>query len=117
MAEVHAWVVNNSDQKVGFTLDEDSDRLAHLKKMLKADDIQSLEVNPVEGKKPKSDKKDKAAPDAPKPPTKAELQSEIDKRNEGRDEADLIVPESAKNDDLIAALEADDTKQSPPDPS
>lgn len=39
----------------------------------------------------------------------ADLQAEIDRRNEGREEADLI-PSDGKKADLIAALEADDTK-------
>jgi hypothetical protein len=39
----------------------------------------------------------------------ADLQAEIDKRNEGREEADLI-PSDGKKADLIAALSADDTK-------
>lgn len=38
-----------------------------------------------------------------------ELKSEIDRRNEGREEADLI-PSDGKKADLIAALEADDSK-------
>lgn len=43
-------------------------------------------------------------------PTKAEMLAEIANRNEGRDEADLIVPESQKNADLTAALKADDER-------
>lgn len=39
-----------------------------------------------------------------------ELKAEIDSRNEGRDEADQIVPDGTKKADLITALEADDTK-------
>lgn len=38
-----------------------------------------------------------------------ELKAEIDKRNEGREEADQISPEG-KKEDLVAALEADDSK-------
>ena len=56
--------------------------------------------------------KAKAESEPPKPPTKADLKAEIERRNEGRDEADLIVPESDKNDDLAAALAADDERQS-----
>ncbi|HET6816881.1 MAG TPA: hypothetical protein VFH66_06605 [Mycobacteriales bacterium] len=41
----------------------------------------------------------------------ADLQAEIDRRNEGRDEADQIAPEGEKKADLIAALEADDEAQ------
>jgi len=37
----------------------------------------------------------------------ADLHAEIDRRNEGRDEADLI-PGDGKKADLVAALEADD---------
>jgi len=44
--------------------------------------------------------------------TKAELQEEIDRRNEGRDDEDLIEPEGTKNADLVAALEADDAATS-----
>lgn len=39
---------------------------------------------------------------------KKELQAEIDKRNQDRNEADQIKPDGTKNDDLVAALEADD---------
>ena len=39
----------------------------------------------------------------------AELKDEIDRRNEGRDEADLLSTEGKKAD-LIATLEADDNK-------
>lgn len=39
----------------------------------------------------------------------AELKAEIERRNEGRDEADLI-PSDGKKADLVAALEADDGK-------
>lgn len=39
-----------------------------------------------------------------------DLKAEIDSRNEGRDEADRIVPDGAKKADLIASLEADDDK-------
>jgi hypothetical protein len=38
-----------------------------------------------------------------------ELKAEIEKRNEGRDEADLISAEGNKAD-LVAALDADDAK-------
>lgn len=38
----------------------------------------------------------------------ADLTAEIDRRNEGRDEADRITPAGAKKADLIQALEADD---------
>jgi hypothetical protein len=40
----------------------------------------------------------------------ADLKAEVERRNEGRDEADLIAPEGTKKADLIAALEADDAK-------
>lgn len=40
--------------------------------------------------------------------TVAELQEEIDRRNRGRDVADLIDPVSGKKADLVAALELDD---------
>lgn len=40
----------------------------------------------------------------------ADLEAEIANRNEGRDEADQIVPAGTKKADLIAALEADDKK-------
>ena len=39
----------------------------------------------------------------------SDLKAEIDKRNEGREEADLI-PADGKKADLIAALEADDKR-------
>lgn len=42
--------------------------------------------------------------------TAAELKDEVERRNEGRDEADLIAPEGTKKADLLAALEADDAK-------
>ena len=42
--------------------------------------------------------------------TAAELKDELERRNEGRDEADLIAPEGTKKADLLAALEADDAK-------
>lgn len=38
----------------------------------------------------------------------ADLNQRIATRNEGRDEADLIVPQGTKKADLIKALEADD---------
>ena len=47
-----------------------------------------------------------AAPKA-KEPTVAELRAEIDRRNEGRDEADQLSTDGKKAD-LIATLEADD---------
>jgi MinD superfamily P-loop ATPase len=40
---------------------------------------------------------------------KADLHAEIERRNEGR-LIDVITPKSDKNDDLIAALVADDNK-------
>jgi hypothetical protein len=40
--------------------------------------------------------------------TAAELKAEVERRNEGRDEADRIVPEGTKKADLLAALVADD---------
>lgn len=40
----------------------------------------------------------------------AELRAEIERRNEGRDEADLL-PSDGKKADLAAALQADDTAQ------
>lgn len=39
---------------------------------------------------------------------KADLLAEIDRRNADRDEGERIVPTSDKNDDLVAALVADD---------
>lgn len=39
---------------------------------------------------------------------KADLLAEIAARNEGRDEDEMIKPESDKNEALVAALEADD---------
>lgn len=39
-----------------------------------------------------------------------ELRAEVERRNEGRDEADQIVPEGTKKADLVAALEADDAR-------
>lgn len=38
----------------------------------------------------------------------AELEAEVAKRNKGRDEDDLIEPESGRKADLIAALREDD---------
>lgn len=38
----------------------------------------------------------------------ADLNAEIARRNEGREEADLLVPAGTKKADLIQALEADD---------
>ncbi len=38
----------------------------------------------------------------------ADLKAEIKARNEGRAEGDRITPESQRNADLVAALEADD---------
>ena len=46
-----------------------------------------------------------------KEPTKAELLDEIGRRNQGRDEADLI-PTQGNKPDLIKAIEADDNKGS-----
>lgn len=43
-----------------------------------------------------------------KPPTKAEMKAEIDRRNADRDDEHKIVPASDKNDDLAAAIKADD---------
>ncbi len=48
--------------------------------------------------------------DKPKPPTKAELLAEVEKRNADRSDEDKIVPVSEKNADLAAALAADDAK-------
>lgn len=39
----------------------------------------------------------------------SDLKAAIDSRNEGRDESDFIVPEGSKKEDLIKALEADDS--------
>lgn len=39
---------------------------------------------------------------------KADLLAEVERRNAARDDAEQIVPESDKNADLVAALEADD---------
>lgn len=47
--------------------------------------------------------------------TVAELQAEIDRRNRGRDTADLIDPVSGKKADLVAALELDDLAAADPD--
>lgn len=46
-----------------------------------------------------------------KEPTKAELLDEIGRRNQGRNEADLI-PTQGNKPDLIKAIEADDNKGS-----
>lgn len=40
-----------------------------------------------------------------------ELRAEIDRRNEGRADADLIVPDGTKKAELLAALEADDARE------
>lgn len=45
-----------------------------------------------------------------KPPTKAEMLAEIEKRNADRSDEDKIVPAGEKNADLAAALKADDEK-------
>lgn len=37
-----------------------------------------------------------------------ELEAEVKRRNEGRDEEKLIKPDSGKKDDLVSALELDD---------
>lgn len=42
------------------------------------------------------------------PPTNAELEAEIARRNEGRAEDKLIKPAGTKKAELVAALEADD---------
>lgn len=47
---------------------------------------------------------------AAKPSTIPELKAEIERRNEGREEADLIVPEGTRKADLEAALAADDAR-------
>lgn len=48
---------------------------------------------------------------------KAELQAEVEKRNEDRDEDDLVVVEGKGTvADLVAALTADDAKQADPEP-
>lgn len=46
--------------------------------------------------------------DKPKAPTKAEMLAEIERRNDGREDDAKIVPASQNNDDLAAALKADD---------
>jgi hypothetical protein len=51
-------------------------------------------------------------PVADKAPTKAQMLEEIARRNEGREDDAKIVPASEKNDDLAAALAADDEAQS-----
>jgi hypothetical protein len=76
------------------------------------DDIAEQITNP----KVWADESDEAAEQAPADPpafdlehaTKAELEAEIDRRNEGRDEADLIVvAEPGNKPELKAALAAD----------
>lgn len=47
MADVQVHIVNKSGQKVALTVDEDGDMLAHFKKMLKADEFESVSVKPV----------------------------------------------------------------------
>lgn len=47
-----------------------------------------------------------------KPATKADLQAEIDRRNEGRSDDQKITPAGSNKADLEAALEADDQAQS-----
>lgn len=43
--------------------------------------------------------------------SKSELQEEIDRRNNGRDEADQIKPDGKNKPDLLKALQADDGKE------
>ena len=43
--------------------------------------------------------------------TVAELKAEVERRNEGREDDALIVPEGTKKADLLAALEADDSTE------
>lgn len=42
--------------------------------------------------------------------TVGDLKAEIDRRNDGREDADLITPASKRKDDLVAALKADDER-------
>lgn len=44
--------------------------------------------------------------------TVPELEAEIDRRNDGRGEDDLIEAESGRKDDLVAALQGDDAASS-----
>jgi hypothetical protein len=57
-----------------------------------------------------SDEDDSSDDTSPKPPTKADMLAEIEKRNADRSDEDKIVPTSEKNADLAAALKADDEK-------
>lgn len=41
---IRVQVVNKSGQKVGFTLDPDGDLYAHLRKQVKADELESITV-------------------------------------------------------------------------
>ena len=47
MADVAVEVVNNSDQTVRLTLDEDGEYLAYLRRLARAEEIQSVKVLPA----------------------------------------------------------------------
>lgn len=70
-----------------------------------------VHADDLEGGDPVGGDPDGGSNEPPKEPTNAELEAEIASRNEGRDEADRIVPLSKKKPDLMAALAADDAKQ------
>lgn len=42
--DIRVQVVNKLGQKVGYTLDPDGDLYAHLKKQVRADELESIEV-------------------------------------------------------------------------
>jgi hypothetical protein len=44
VADVPVEVVNNAGQTVRLTLDEDGEFLAHLRKMVRAEDLESVKV-------------------------------------------------------------------------
>lgn len=47
MADVHVHVENNSGQKTALTLDEKSEFIAHLKKLVAREDLKSVDVKRI----------------------------------------------------------------------
>lgn len=78
--------------------------------LVHVDDFEDPSDAPAAAKGQPEAQDDEADAGEGKGPTKAELEAEIARRNEGRAEADLIKPDGKNKPDLVAALAADDQK-------
>lgn len=81
MADVHVHVENNKGQKTALTLDEKSEFIAHLKKLVAREDLKAVEVKRIPaGHLGIADKAKAAAEAEAKAQAEADAKAEADKK-------------------------------------